>query len=83
MSPGYLPYRGAVPASLGPLLLVLVVAATDVWVFIDAKRCSQAGSPVYLRIGPLSLETPLAWLLACVLLWIFFFPMYLVSRSGT
>jgi hypothetical protein len=53
------------------------------WVFIDAKRCSQAGSPVYLRIGPLSLETPLAWLLACVLLWIFFFPMYLVSRSGT
>ena len=69
------------PASLGPLLLVLVIVATDIWVFLDAKRCSQAGSPVFLRIGTLSLETPLAWFVGCVLLWIFFFPMYLVSRS--
>lgn len=69
------------PASYGPLLVVLVVVATDVWVFLDAKRCSQAGSPVFLRIAILSIETPLAWLVACVLLWIFFFPMYLVSRS--
>ena len=71
-------YRGAVPASL---VLVLAIVASDVWVFVDAKRCSQAGSPVFLRIGPLSIETPLAWFVACVLLWIFFFPMYLVSRS--
>jgi hypothetical protein len=27
------------------------------------------------------LSTPVAWLLACVLLWVFFFPMYVVSRS--
>jgi hypothetical protein len=68
-------------ASLGSLLLVLVFVASDIWVFVDAKRCSQAGSPVFLRIGRLSLETPLAWFVGCVLLWIFFFPMYLVSRS--
>jgi hypothetical protein len=70
-----------VAASLAPLLITLLVVASDVWVFLDAKRCSQAGSPVFLRIGILSIETPLAWLVACVLLWILFFPMYLVSRS--
>jgi hypothetical protein len=70
-----------VPGSLAPLVLALAIVASDIWVFFDAKRCSQAGSPVFLRIGILSLETPLAWFVGCVLLWIFFFPMYLVSRS--
>ena len=69
------------PGSLAPLVLALAIVASDIWVFLDAKRCSQAGSPVFLRIGILSLETPLAWLVGCVVLWIFFFPMYLVSRS--
>jgi hypothetical protein len=66
---------------LTPVLVVLVLAATDVWVYLDAGRCAEAGSSVYLRIGRVEIATPLAWFVGCVVLWIFFFPMYVVSRS--
>ncbi len=64
-----------------PVLAIVVVAATDVWVYVDAQRCAAAGSPVYLRIGGFAIDTPVAWLVGCVVLWIFLFPMYVVSRS--
>jgi hypothetical protein len=54
----------------------------DPWVYVDARRQAGAGSAVFLRIGAFTIDTPAAWLLGCVLLWIFFFPMHLVSRSG-
>jgi hypothetical protein len=63
-----------------PLLVLLVVVATDLRVYIDAKRCAGAGSPVFLRFGRFSIETPIAWLVGCIIFWIFF-PMYLASRS--
>ena len=66
---------------LAPLLLVLLVAVADVWVYLDARRCAAAGSSVFIGIGPLTIDTPLAWLVTCLDLWIFFFPMYVVSRS--
>ena len=69
------------PASLAPVLVAAVLAATALWVYFDASRYARRGSPVYLRIGTYQVETPLAWFLVCLVLWIFFFPMYLVSRS--
>jgi hypothetical protein len=67
--------------ALTSLVLLAVFVAADVWVYADAKRCSAEGAPVQLRIGSLVVGTPGAWLLACVMLWVFFFPMYLLSRS--
>jgi hypothetical protein len=40
----------------------------------------EDGTPPTARIGPLTLETPVAWFVACLLLWLLFFPMYLVAR---
>jgi hypothetical protein len=70
-----------VTAALAALVVVVLVGAIDVWVYLDAKRCTDEGAPVVLRIGGFVVSTPVAWLLGCVLLWIFFFPMYMISRS--
>ena len=67
--------------AVAPLLLLVLVVATDVWVYVDAKRCADAGSAVFLKIGTFKIDTPLAWLVACIIVWIVFFPMYLVSRA--
>jgi hypothetical protein len=63
-----------------PFLLLLIVAATDIWVYFDAQRCVAAGSPIFFRIGGFRIDTPAAWLVGCIVVWIFFFPMYLVSH---
>jgi hypothetical protein len=41
----------------------------------------DASAPVILRVGGFVVETPVVWFLGCLVLWIFFFPVYLVSRS--
>ena len=66
---------------LVPVLVVVLVATTDGWVYLDARRCAAAGSPVFLRIGGFTIDTPVAWLVGCAVFWIFIFPMYVVSRS--
>jgi hypothetical protein len=66
---------------LPPFVVALFVAGTGLWVYADAQRCAAAGSPAYLKIGPVTIDTPVAWLVGCVVLWIFFFPVYLLSRS--
>lgn len=68
---------------LAPLLPLCIVAATDLWVYIDAKRSTEQGSPVFFDLGGLRIDTPVAWLLSCVVLSILFFPMYAVIRSRT
>jgi hypothetical protein len=70
-------------AALISLAVLAVIVAADIWVYVDAKRCVAAGSPVFLRIGGLTIDTPVAWLLGCVIVWIFFFPMYFVNRSSS
>lgn len=66
---------------LGPLALLVVVLASDAWVFTDARRRAERHDDVVASLGSLELATPGAWFLACVLLWVLFFPMYLVARS--
>ena len=63
------------------LAVLLVVAAIDVWIYTDARRRSDGGDPVVVTIGPVEIATPTAWLLGCVLLWIFFVPAYMVARG--
>jgi hypothetical protein len=71
------------PSLLGPLAFLVLVVVLDVWVYADAERRRDARRPVVASIGTLVLETPVAWLLACLLLWVLFFPMYLVARSNS
>jgi len=65
---------------VGALLLLAIVIASDAWVYVDAKRLRDAGEPVVLVLGSLRVETPEAWLLACVVLWLVALPAYLVGR---
>ncbi len=63
-----------------PVVAVALVAASDLWVYLDARRCAAEGSPVVLRIGAFAIDTPVAWLAGCVVLWIVVFPIYLMGR---
>jgi hypothetical protein len=70
------------PEALIPALVLLVILAIDLWVYADAKQRANEGAPVVVRIGAFVLETPEKWLVGCLVLWIFFFPLYVVSRAG-
>jgi hypothetical protein len=69
-------------AALVPLLVVLVLLGVGLWVFQDAKRCTDEGAPVVLRVGSFAVETPAAWFVGCVLVVVVFFPLYMVSRAA-
>jgi hypothetical protein len=69
------------PAALGPVLVLLVILAIDMWVYADAKQRADQGAPVVVRIGAFVLETPQTWFVGCLILWIIFFPLYMVSRA--
>jgi hypothetical protein len=71
-----------VPVWLIPLVPLAAVVATDVWVYLDARRWATDGAPVFARVGTFSVETPVGWLLGCIVLWIVFFPLYLVCRRA-
>lgn len=72
---------GPLGGALGPLLLLLAVLFTDFWVYWDAKDRWAAGRPVVFAIGNITLETPASWFLACLVLWVFFLPLYLTRRN--
>lgn len=58
-----------------------VVIAIDGWVFFDAKMRADRGTPVIFRAGSFVVDTPGAWFLACLLLWVIFFPLYMINRA--
>lgn len=65
---------------LVPLLVLLALLAVDRWVYVDAQAHAERGNPVIFRSGSLKVDTPTAWALGCLILWILFFPLYLASR---
>ena len=67
--------------AVAPLLVVAVVIALDCWVYVDAKQRDEQGRPVIFRAGALVIDTPLAWLVGCLLLCILFLPLYASSRK--
>jgi hypothetical protein len=64
------------PPVLGAALFAIAVVTTT-----GARRWVRLGTPVVLRIGRLRVATPEAWLVACVVFWVFFFPTYVVARA--
>ena len=68
-------------AAAVPVIVVLVLMAIDGWVFSDAKTRAARGTPVIFRAGSFVVDTPGAWFLACLLLWVIFFPLYMINRA--
>jgi hypothetical protein len=68
--------------ALVPIVVLVVALAIDIWIYEDAKAQADRGMPVVLSWGALRLETPTAWIIACLLVWIVFVPLYLVGRRS-
>jgi hypothetical protein len=68
-------------ADLIPIVPLIAWLAASVWVYRDAKTNAAAGTPVYLQIGTLRIDTPEAWAAACTALLIVFMPLYLTARK--
>jgi hypothetical protein len=64
-----------------PFLALLLILATSFWVYGDAKAQTDRGTPVFFSLGTFRIDTPAAWRIACVVVWIVFFPLYVVARS--
>jgi hypothetical protein len=67
--------------SMLPLVILLVLVASDLWVYLDAKLQAQRGTPVVFSVGNLEVHTPTQWFIGCLLLWIVAFPLYISGRS--
>ncbi len=72
---------GVPTSALVPILVLLVVLPTDFWVYTDAKAQWERGQPIVLSSGRFQIDTPEAWFVGCLLLWIVFFPLYVIERS--
>ena len=71
------------PHLLVPLVLLGILLLTVWWVYTDAAKHTAAGEPVVFWSGSFRLETPSAWAAVCLVLWVFFFPVYLRARQRT
>ncbi len=67
--------------ALAPILVLLVVVAIDLWVYADARAHSEQGTPVVFSTDFLTVDTPAAWFLGCLLLSVVFLPLYLAIRD--
>ena len=61
--------------SVVPILIVLFVAATALWVYQDATTHTEHGTPVYFSAGSIEVSSPTAWAVGCLCLWVFFTPL--------
>lgn len=62
------------------LIVLIPWLMSIVWVYRDARSRARAGHPVRLVAGWFQVTSADAWTGGCVVLWIAFFPMYLVAR---
>jgi hypothetical protein len=66
---------------LVPIIVVILVLGTDIWVYTDARARAEQGDPVVFSVGSMQLDSPEVWAVVCLLLWVFAFPIYLSSRN--
>ena len=63
-----------------PLLAVCAPALCALWVLRDARAHESVGHPVGVYFRTFQLDKPETWAMACLLVWIFAFPLYLKAR---
>jgi hypothetical protein len=51
--------------------------------YADAKRRQRSGNAVSVSLGAFRIESPEAWFLGCVILWVAFVPLYLTAAGAT
>jgi len=68
-------------AAFASIVIALFVVALGLWVYADATRHEQRGNPVVFKAGSFVLDTPAAWCVGCLLVFVVFVPLYVVSRS--
>lgn len=73
-------HPGRVPAWALGFVPLLLVATGDAWVYLDASARRGTRREVTATFLSLDVETPRAWLLWCLVLFVVFFPAYLVAR---
>lgn len=71
---------GSLGVPLTPIIAVLFLAATVLWVYQDATARSRRGAPVCFSAGSIEVSTPVSWAVGCLCLWIVFMPLYLTCR---
>ena len=69
------------PSALVTIAILVVVLSVDAWVYSDARKRQRSGRPVSVSIGSFSVETPEAWFLGCLVLWVIFVPLYLTATD--
>lgn len=69
------------PALLVPIAFVLFVLVSDAWVYADARQRARRGERVSVAIGTLRIDTPAAWFLGCLVLYVIFLPLYLTATG--
>jgi hypothetical protein len=62
------------------LVPIVLVIGADIWVYVDARSHQGSGREPGVRIGSLQVESPEAWALGCLVLFVIVFPMYLIAR---
>lgn len=70
-------------AQFVPLVLLLVIILSSVWVLQDARRYERAGRPVVVVVVGRTLEDPPLWAALSLVLFLIVFPMYLVARRAS
>lgn len=64
------------------LVSLAVVVGLDACVYVDAARRQGTARQVSVTVaGRLTIDSPVAWLVGCVVLFVVVFPLYLVARS--
>ena len=61
--------------------LLAILFATAGWVYLDARAHADRGRPIVSSYGSVELNSPVAWFLACLVMWETFFPHY-IDRRG-
>ena len=64
-----------------PAFVLVAFLAVDAWVYTDARAQQNAGTPVVCTIGSFVIDTPIAWFVVCLVLFIVFVPLYIVGRA--
>ena len=68
------------PNTLAAVSAALLVAALDAWVYTDARARQGTRREVTVTMGSVRIDRPEAWAAACLVLFVFFFPLYLTAR---
>jgi hypothetical protein len=68
------------PNLVTAVITVLLLASLNVWVVADAGARQGTRREVTVTMGSMRIDRPEVWMAACLVLFVFFFPLYLVAR---